>query len=268
MPPGSCLSFPGLSESVRQWYSCWTITVRLSCPCRQSLATVCWYSSKLHVSPNQIKTGQLIQDHHIKIQPAVFPKSHQIFPIHNVNIRQFLESPPSFCHGPHHYAAGESFQVIPFLDAWYAGFFAAALASPPGPSLPQISSPDGAKGPIGPACRRRTEKQTSEPHRPVSGFPSQVSFPGYVPAFFITSMFSPVSLYDGLFLNFLYRLFSIFSVLKENYRTKGSYPGFGSCFYRQRKHGQIEPPLLGPEHFGFPVSEDTGSWIPSPYKMP
>ena len=68
-------------------------------------------------------------------------------------------------------------------------------------------------------------------------------------------MFSPVSLYDGLFLNFLYRLFSIFSVLKENYRTKGSYPGFGSCFYRQRKHGQIELPLLGPEHFGFPVSE-------------
>ena len=98
--------------------------------------------------PEPDQDWQLIQDHHIKIQPAVFPKSHQIFPIHNVNIRQFLESPPSFCHGPHHYAAGESFQVIPFLDAWYAGFFAAALASPPGPSLPQISSPDGAKGPI------------------------------------------------------------------------------------------------------------------------
>jgi hypothetical protein len=61
-----------------------------------------------------LETGQLVQDHHIKIQPAVFPKPHQIFPVHNVNIHRFLESPPSFRHVPHHDAASEIFQVVPF----------------------------------------------------------------------------------------------------------------------------------------------------------
>ena len=40
------------------------------------------------------------------------------------------------------------------------------------------------------------------------------------------------------------------------------------CSYKPRRHGRKQLPLSGPGHSGFPVSGDTGSWIPCRCRMP
>ena len=63
-----------------------------------------------------LERRQFVQDHHIKIQPAVLAKPHQVLPVHDVKVCWLLESPPPFRHGPYHHAAGELLQVVPFPE--------------------------------------------------------------------------------------------------------------------------------------------------------